>query len=118
MYAVWVIGFCWNVLFVSVYLGLKAYPQNIWMIPKDLTHWFYGVTHGGQLFGLNMIYLAWGYILAVNFLTYSNYIPIDFFKPLSIARKEDENSTRNQSFVGQSGNTDGMDYVQVNHSNT
>lgn len=88
MYAVWVMGFCWFILFSAVYVGLKSYPQNIWMLPNDLTHWVYVVTHGGQLFGMNMIYLAWGYILAVNFLSFSNYLPDDFFSPLNIGSKK------------------------------
>ena len=34
------------------------------------------------MFGLNLMYLAWGYITAVNFLSFSNYIPSDFFTPI------------------------------------
>lgn len=26
MYFIWVVGFCWNMLFVSLYVGLKTYP--------------------------------------------------------------------------------------------
>jgi hypothetical protein len=82
MYFVWVIGFIWSIIYVSLYIGLKTFPQNIWLIPKDLLSWTYTLNHGGETFGLNMMYFAWGYIIAASFLNYSNYIPIDFFSPI------------------------------------
>jgi hypothetical protein len=116
MYAVWVLGFCWNVLFVSVYVGIKTYPLNVWMLPRDLTHWMYTITHGGQMFGINMIFLAWGYIITVNFLGFSNYLPYDFFSPLTIKfgkNKSDLFSKRAMSFVDKRGGTEiaNLDYV-------
>ena len=73
MYFVWVIGFIWYILFVALNVGLRSYPQNIFQLPKDLADWTYSINHGGMMFGMNMIYLAWGYIMVVSFLNYTNY---------------------------------------------
>jgi hypothetical protein len=82
MYFVWVIGFIWSILYVSLFIGVKTFPQNVWLIPKDLVSWTYTVNQGGETFGLNMMYFAYGYIIAASFLNYSNYIPLDFFNPI------------------------------------
>jgi len=52
------------------------------MIPKDLLNWTYTFNHGGLTFGINMMYFAWGYIIAASFLNYSNYTPENFFESI------------------------------------
>ena len=64
----------------------------MWTIPKMLMSWTYTVNHGGQTFGINMMYFAWGYIIAVSFLKYSNYVSEDFFDP--IIREEEDMAPR------------------------
>jgi hypothetical protein len=54
----------------------------VWVLPQLLARWPFVLVHGGMLFGVNMMFLAWGYITAVNFLNFSNFIPKDFFEPL------------------------------------
>ena len=79
MYFVYVLGFSWYILYVSASLGIKLFPENVWKLPEDLSNWTYMLIHGGMMFGMNMIYLAYGYIITVNFLNFSNYLPADFF---------------------------------------
>jgi hypothetical protein len=123
MYFVYVVGFAWYILFDALYLGVKIFPENVWRFPEDIAHWTYLINHGGQLFGMNMIYLAYGYIIAVNFLNFSNYLPADFFAPIKYicckpskqqARSFDSGQPRESvSFIGQRGQTDiaGLDCV-------
>lgn len=82
MYFVWVFGFVWYILFQALAISINWYPQNIFLLPKDIADWSFAINHGGMMFGLNMIYLAWGYIMVVSFLNYSSYIPADFFSPI------------------------------------
>lgn len=82
MYFVWCVGFIWNIMFVACYVGIQSFPQNIWVLPQVIARWPYIFVHGGMMFGVNMMFLAWGYITAVNFLNFSNFIPKDFFEPL------------------------------------
>jgi hypothetical protein len=70
MYFIWIVGFIWLICFQTLELGIRLFPQNIWTLPDDLTHWTYAIFHGGQLFGFNMVYYAWGYIIAVSLLNY------------------------------------------------
>jgi len=84
MYAVWVFGFGWFALYVSCQIGLHSFPMNFFQLPVDMTDWTYSIVHGGQMFGLNLMYLAWGYITAVNFLNFSNYLPADLFSSLTV----------------------------------
>lgn len=81
MYFVWVFGFVWYLLFMALNIGIKAFPQNIFLLPKDISGFSFSINHGGMLFGMNLIYLAWGYIMVVSFLKYSIYVPKDFFSP-------------------------------------
>ena len=67
-----------------------------------------------------MMFLAWGYIIAANFLSFSNYLPNDFFTPTE-EKKKNDNSSRNRkstSFIeSRNGNeTAGLDYVHIIHS--
>jgi hypothetical protein len=123
MYFVWCAGFGWNILFVTVYLVVKTYPQNVWMLPRKLAHWTYAINHGGQMFGINMIYLAWGYIIAVNFLNFSNYIPEGFFESRLRPMKKPfpQSLQKTNSFQGGAGGADnqdidGLDCVRVVNS--
>ena len=83
MYFVNVLGFAWFNLYAALYLGIKVFPENVWRFPEDLNHWTYMLNHGGQLFGMNMMYFATGYIMAVNFFNFTNYLPSDFFQPIN-----------------------------------
>ena len=122
MYFVFVLGFVWYVLFLALFLGLNGYPQNIFLLPKDISDWSYAINHGGMMFGLNMIYLAWGYIMVVSFLNYSAYIPADFFSPIfrkpsvEQTKENDENLKSRRSFIGARGGSGGLDFVKVVHS--
>lgn len=124
MYFVWVIGFVWSILYVSLEVGIKTFPQNIWLIPKDMLSWTYTINQGGAIFGLNMMYFAWGYIVVVSFLNYSNYIPDNFFAPIEknidfqIPTRDKRNLAVGKTFVGKRGETEvaGVDIVKVVHS--
>ena len=72
-----------------------------------------------MMFGLNMIYLALGYIMVVSFLNYSSYIPADFFSPIfrkPSVEQENESLQRRNTFVGERGGSEGLDFVKVVHS--
>jgi hypothetical protein len=124
MYFVWVIGFIWSILYVSLQVGIKTFPQNIWLIPKDMLTWTYTFNQGGAIFGLNMMYFAWGYIVVVSFLNYSNYIPDNFFDPIEkieefkIPSRNERNLSVGKTFVGKRRVTEvaGVDIVKVVHS--
>jgi hypothetical protein len=116
MHFIWVVGFIWSISYVSLYIGLKTFPQNIWLIPKDIMSWTYTLNHGGETFGLNMMYFAWGYIITVSFLNYSNYIPLDFFTSIEKKVEAKEQNTRLKTFVGEISENAGVDIVNVVHS--
>ena len=120
MYAVWVIGFVWFALFLAFHVGLQSFPSNIDMLPKDIMSWTYIVVHAGQLFGINLMYLAWGYITAVNLLNFSNYLPADFFssiKSLWSFRKQDGRRSSIVTYEQKNGaEINGLFSVHVAHS--
>jgi hypothetical protein len=121
MYAVWVFGFSWFALYVSCQVGLHSFPLNIYQLPVDMAHWTYSIVHGGQMFGLNLMYLAWGYITAVSFLNFSNYLPADFFSSLSARwtckKNKNERSGSVTVFEQKSGaDINGLQAVHVIHS--
>ena len=123
MYFVWVIGFVWSIFYVSLEVGIKTFPQNIWLIPKEMLSWPYTINQGGAIFGLNMMYFAWGYIVVVSFLNYSNYIPDNFFDPIEkkedfkIPTRKQRNNSVMKTFVGKRGETEvaGVDIVKIVH---
>ena len=57
----------------------------------------YTINHGGMMFGMNMMYLSWGYIMVVSFLKYSNYVPDDFFYPIFNNQRYNETSKERMS---------------------
>jgi hypothetical protein len=88
MYFVWVLGFVWYMFFEALVLGIKGFPQNIFLLPKDISKVSFALNNGGMMFGMNMIYLAWGYIMVASFLNYSNYVPEDFFDSMTRIQKK------------------------------
>ncbi len=43
-----------------------------------------------------MMYFAWGYIVVVSFLNYSNYIPDNFFDPIEKEEADFQIPTREE----------------------
>ena len=76
------------------------------------------------MFGLNLMYLAWGYITAVNFLSFSNYIPSDFFTPIQNIfkglkmQKNTDDARRSITYIDQKSGAEinGLSCVHVIHS--
>ena len=71
-----------------------------------------------------MMYFAWGYIVVVSFLNYSNYIPDNLFHPIEkegdfkIPTREERNLFIGKTFVGKRSVTEvaGVDIFKVVHS--
>lgn len=79
MYFVMFVGFTWYVLFSATYLGILSFPKNIFKLPEQIgTDPIYLLAHGGLVYGLNGVFLAWGYLGGVKLLSYQNFFPKEF----------------------------------------
>ena len=72
-YCMMFIGLNWYILFLVTREALISIPANYQQTTYYLSTIYFTINHGGQLFGLNMLFLCGGYILTINFLEYSTF---------------------------------------------
>eukprot|EP00347_Sterkiella_histriomuscorum_P019162 403342707 len=75
MYLLMSIGICWYIFYSATILAIKLYPRNFETLKSELSTMAYTINHGGQLFGLNLIFLAFGYLSITSSFEFTTFRP-------------------------------------------
>ncbi|CDW84312.1 UNKNOWN [Stylonychia lemnae] len=78
LYLILAYGILWYTFFSSTMLGILMFPKNFQQISIEISGGMYLLFHGGQLFGMNMIFLASGYIIVISLFESSTFRPSRF----------------------------------------
>jgi hypothetical protein len=70
-----VIGIIWFILYNTTTMGMTLFPKNYMQMYIELNTMSYTVIHGGLIFGMNMIFLAVGYITVISLYETSTFRP-------------------------------------------
>ncbi len=76
MFLVGTVGILWYILYSATSLGFNSFPKNYMQRAQELSSFYFIVNHGGQLFGMNLIFLAAAYRTVTAMLEYTNFRPV------------------------------------------